>query len=141
MAYLDTIDKLLEATQPLGSRGFRITAREIDPKTVVMDCEGTVLNDKGVDLLDRMAAQAMDAGAVNLVFNMEALSIRPHVRPPYLGALIHIFSRANRSGGSVSLVQPNAMGDLLERTKMRSVFGIHETEQQALAAMAPARAL
>lgn len=138
MAFLDTIDDALRLSQPQGQE-FRITSRNgADRKTAIMDCAGAIISEQGVTALARTADRAIDAGAVNLVFNMQSLRVRPDIRPSLLGSLIRIFSTVNRSGGSVSLVQPEALREILPRTRMDIIFRIHESEQQALAAIAPA---
>ncbi len=109
---------------------LRIDTRLID-EIAVMDCHGRIVfGDESSALYE--AATGMLEKTNNLVLNLSGVN---YIDSGGLGALVSIYTYAKSSGANVRLANlTQRVRDLLQITKLVTVFDVHGSEQEALKA-------
>lgn len=109
----------------------RITSRTVEGITVV-DCTGRLVGEEAADAL-RDHVKNVLAENRQVVLNMEFLD---HVDSAGLGAMTGVSTSARKAGGDLRLAAPGKrLLDLLRITKLLTVFTVHDSVEEAVAAM------
>jgi len=106
------------------------STREIGGVTVV-DLEGRITLGDGSALLRELIRQNVETGHLKLLINLAAIS---NLDSTGLGELVSGYRLIKSHGGELKLLHLNKkVSDLLQVTKLYTVFEIHNDEAQALA--------
>ena len=106
------------------------STREIGGVTVV-DLEGRITLGDGSALLREVIRQNVDKGRLKLLINLAAIS---NLDSTGLGELVSGYRLVKSQGGELKLLNLNKkVSDLLQVTKLYTVFDIHNDEAQAVA--------
>ena len=106
------------------------TSREIGGVTVI-DLDGRITLGDGSALLRDLIRENLKKGHMKLVFNLAAIS---YLDSTGLGELVSGYRLVKSQGGELKLLNLNKkVSDLLQVTKLYTVFDIHNDEAQALA--------
>ncbi len=109
---------------------FRTASREVGGVTVI-DMDGRITLSEGSDLLRELIRENLDAGHKKIVMNMSGIS---YIDSTGLGELVSGYRQIKSEGGELKLLNLNKkVGDLLQVTKLYTVFDIHIDETQAIA--------
>ena len=98
---------------------------------IVSKCHGRIVGgDESAPLLDHVAGQLPHEPYI--VLNLEAIEF---IDSGGLGLLVRLRSRAQNAGGDVKLCAlPPRIAEILRVTKLETVFDVHRSETDALAA-------
>ena len=107
---------------------LNITSRIVNG-IVVVDCAGRiVLGEESANLRDTMK-QFVTKGA-RIILNLGGVN---YIDSSGLGTLVSLYTTAHNGGASIKLASlTKRVGDLLQVTKLLTVFDVYEDEQQAL---------
>src|SRR5581483_1797319 len=113
-------------------RGFmqlKLSTRKLDDGITVLDCAGRIVfGEESCELRDRVKA-LLSSGA-KLVLNLGEVT---YIDSGGLGTLVGLYTSAQQSGGSIKLANlTRRVGDLLQVTKLLTVFEVYDTEQEAV---------
>lgn len=107
-----------------------LTERQVGGVTVV-DCEGRLTVEDAGRLKDKVTSLLFQ-GQKQIVLNLAGLS---YMDSTGLGEMVACHSTAQRMGGGVKLANiDKRIQDLLVLTRLLTVFDVHETERDAIAA-------
>jgi anti-sigma B factor antagonist len=109
---------------------LKAVSREVGGVTVI-DLDGRITLGDGSALLRDLIRENLSKGHMKLVLNLEAIS---YLDSTGLGELVSGYRFVKSSGGELKLLNLNKkMTDLLQVTKLYTVFDIHNNESQAVA--------
>jgi anti-sigma B factor antagonist len=108
---------------------LRLNARTLNDGVVIVDCAGRIVfGDESSELRERVRGLISSGGRV--VLNLGEVS---YIDSGGLGTLVSLYTTARNSGASVKLANlTNRVGDLLQVTKLLTVFEVYDTEEQAV---------
>jgi anti-sigma B factor antagonist len=108
---------------------LKLGVRVVDDVSIV-DCRGRLLfGDEASALRDTV--KNLLAETKNIVIN---LADTTYIDSGGLGTLVGLYSSAQNSGGMVKLAKlQQRVVDLLQVTKLLTVFDVYETEEEAIA--------
>ena len=110
---------------------FSANTRKVEG-VVIIDMSGRLTIGEPVLLLRETVRRFVADGNVNFVFNLGNVT---HIDSAGLGELITNFTTARNKQGDVKLLNLTAKAkDLLQMTKLLTVFDNYDDEQKALAA-------
>jgi anti-sigma B factor antagonist len=107
---------------------LKITTRTVQD-IVVLNCDGRiVLGEESAQLRDTV--KELLTRTKQLVLNLGGVS---YIDSGGLGTLVSLYTTAHNSGGSVKLsnLTPR-VGDLLQVTKLLTIFEVYDTEEEAI---------
>ncbi len=105
-------------------------SREIGEVTVI-DLDGRITLGDGSALLRDLIRENLGKGHTKLVLNLAAIS---YLDSTGLGELVSGYRLVKSAGGELKLLNLNKkVSDLLQVTKLYTVFDIHTDESQAVA--------
>ena len=105
-------------------------SREIGEVTVI-DLDGRITLGDGSALLRDLIRENLGKGRTKLVLNLAAIS---YLDSTGLGELVSGYRLVKSAGGELKLLNLNKkVSDLLQVTKLYTVFDIHNDESQAVA--------
>ncbi len=109
---------------------LKVETREVDGITVV-SCEGRiVMGDESAGLRDTLKRALGSSRQV--VLNLSAVT---YIDSSGLGTLVGVYSSARSAGADIKLGGlGERLRDVLQITKLVTVFEVYDTEQQAIAA-------
>ena len=111
---------------------FSLKTRKVGP-VVILDLSGRLTIGEPVQSLRTTVRQAVDEGGLKFLFNLGDVS---HVDSSGLGELITCYTTIRGKGGDVKLLKlTNRIKDLLQMTKLLTVFECFDDEQIALKSM------
>jgi anti-sigma B factor antagonist len=111
--------------------GFQISTREIEGITVVDAVGRLTLNDSRTQLRDLIHVLSGD-GQRKFLFNLAGVEF---IDSDGMGELVRCYSAVRQSGGELKLVHVNKkVQDLLELTRISTLFEIYSEERAALEA-------
>ena len=115
--------KPLEAPMQL-----RLSTRTIDGALIV-DCGGRIVfGEESASLRDSVKKLIPDNK--NIVLNLGGVNF---IDSGGLGTLVALYTTANNAGGSIKLANlTQRVGDLLQVTKLLTVFQVYDSEEQAV---------
>jgi anti-sigma B factor antagonist len=107
---------------------LRLTTRTIDG-ILIVDCAGRiVLGDESSHLRDMV--KKLIAEKNNIVLNLSEVH---YIDSGGLGTLVALYTTARNSGSSIKLANlTRHVGDLLQVTKLVTIFDVYDNEQQAV---------
>jgi anti-sigma B factor antagonist len=113
---------------------FKSVSREVDGVSVI-DMDGRITLGEGSGLLRDLIREKLDAGHKKIVMNMAGIN---YIDSTGLGELVSVYRQVKSQGGELKLLNLNKkVSDLLQITKLYTVFDIHRDETQALASFRP----
>ena len=108
---------------------FKATAREIRGVTVV-DVSGRITLGEGSAMLREMVRDLMGKGQLKLVLNLGDVT---YIDSSGIGELVSGFTTVKNHGGELKLLNlTKKVHDLLQITKLYTVFDVHNDEGTAL---------
>jgi anti-sigma B factor antagonist len=109
---------------------LQATAREIDG-VVIIDLSGRITLGEGSALLRRMVHDLLQKGQKRIVLNLADVS---YIDSSGIGELVSGFTTARNHGGELKLLHlTKKVHDLLQITKLYTVFDVHSDERAAAA--------
>jgi anti-sigma B factor antagonist len=113
---------------------FKATSRDIGDVTVI-DMDGRITLGEGSDLLRDLVREKLGRGRKKIVMNLAGIN---YIDSTGLGELVSGYRLIKREGGELKLLNLNRkVTDLLQITKLYTVFDIHTQESQAISSFHP----
>jgi anti-sigma B factor antagonist len=109
---------------------FKATSREVGDVTVI-DMDGRITLGEGSALLRDPVREKLSNGRKKIVMNLAGIN---YIDSTGLGELVSGYRLVKSEGGELKLLNLNKkVTDLLQITKLYTVFDIHSQESQAVA--------
>ncbi len=109
---------------------FRASSRDVGDVTVI-DMEGRITLGEGSALLRDLVKQNVGKGRKKIVMNLAGVN---YIDSTGLGELVSGYRLVKAEGGELKLLNlSKKVTDLLQITKLYTVFDIHNQEAQAVA--------
>src|SRR5437879_13809260 len=107
---------------------LRLVIRTVDGAWIV-DCGGRIVfGEESASLRDSVKKLIPDNK--NIVLNLGGVN---YIDSGGLGTLVALYTTANNAGGSIKLANlTQRVGDLLQVTKLLTVFQVYDSEEQAV---------
>ena len=113
---------------------FRATSREIGDVTVI-DMDGRITLGEGSALLRDIVREKLGTGHRKIIMNLAGII---YIDSTGLGELVSGYRLVKSEGGELKLLNLNKkVTDLLQITKLYTVFDIHNQEMEAVASFRP----
>lgn len=123
------LDRLGLGLEERTSSELRITSRQVG-EVVVLDMSGRITVGEGNLLLREMVGNLVESGKKNIVLNLGEVT---YVDSSGLGELVKTHTTIRNLQGELKLVSlSKRVEDLLQMTKLSSVFDIYEDEPSAM---------
>ena len=117
-----------------GKGGFmqlKLTKRTVDG-ILAIECNGRIVFGDESALLREEVKKAIADGARRIVLNLGEVN---YIDSGGLGTLVALHTTAHNAGGTIKLANlTKRVGDLLQVTKLLTVFEVHSSEYEALEA-------
>ena len=109
---------------------FKATSRDVGDVTVI-DMDGRVTLGEGSALLRDLVREKLGKGRRKIVLNLAGIS---YIDSTGLGELVSGYRMIKSEGGELKLLNlNNKVAELLEITRLYTVFDIHNQEAEAVA--------
>ncbi len=109
---------------------FKAASREVGDVTVI-DMDGRITLGEGSALLRDLVRENLAKGHKKIVLNLAGIN---YIDSSGLGELVSGYRLVKNGGGEIKLLNLNKkVTDLLQITKLYTVFDIHNQEAQAVA--------
>jgi anti-sigma B factor antagonist len=120
-----------------GSFDMALTAKtRREGNVTIMDLSGRITLGENTGILRDELRSLLAQGNKNIILNMKDVS---YVDSAGLGELVGAYTTATNQGGAVKLLHlQGKMKDLMQITKLHTIFAIFENEQQAVQSFATA---
>ena len=107
---------------------LKLSVRTVDGVTVV-DCQGRIVfGEETADLRDTV--RRMIAQSKRIVLNLQGVN---YIDSGGLGTLVALYATAQNAGGSIKLANLTPrVDDVLQVTKLVTIFQIYDSEEAAL---------
>ena len=107
---------------------LRLSTRTIDGALIV-DCGGRIVfGEESASLRD--SVKKLIPGNKNIVLNLGGVN---YIDSGGLGTLVALYTTVHNAGGSIKLANlTQRVGDLLQVTKLLTVFQVYDSEEQAV---------
>lgn len=113
---------------------FKSVSREVGGVCVI-DMDGRITLGEGSGLLRDLIREKLEAGHKKIVMNLAGIN---YIDSTGLGELVSVYRQVKSQGGELKLLNLNKkVSDLLQITKLYTVFDIHRDEAQAIASFRP----
>ena len=110
---------------------LKLTKRTVDG-IVVIGCAGRLVFGEESSLLREEVKKAIQENNKRIVLNLGEVN---YIDSGGLGTLVALHTTAHNAGATIKLASlTKRVGDLLQVTKLLTVFDVHNTEQDALEA-------
>jgi anti-sigma B factor antagonist len=108
---------------------LKLTTHKLNDGIVVVDCAGRIVfGEETSELRDQVKALISEGSRV--VLNLGEVS---YIDSGGLGTLVALYTSARNAGGAIKLARlTRRVGDLLQVTKLLTVFEVYETEEEAV---------
>jgi anti-sigma B factor antagonist len=108
---------------------LKIGVRQLNDGIVVVDCAGRIVfGEETAELRDQVKA-LITAGS-RIILNLAEVT---YIDSGGLGTLVALYTTARNAGGSVKLARlTQRVGDLLQVTKLLTVFEVFNSEEEAV---------
>jgi anti-sigma B factor antagonist len=107
---------------------LKLSARNVDG-VLVVDCAGRIIFGEESAALRDMVKKAIPENK-KIILNLGDVN---YIDSGGLGTIVSLYTTARSAGGSVKLASlTKRVGDLLQVTKLLTVFDVYESEEQAL---------
>ncbi len=108
---------------------MKATIRQIDSVAVV-DISGRITLGEGCTQLRELIRDQLGKGNKNLLLNLADVT---YIDSSGIGELVSAFTGVSKQGGSLKLLNlTKKVHDLLQITKLYTVFDVHEDEAKAI---------
>ena len=108
---------------------MKIEARH-EQGVTILEPKGKITIGVGDVALREAVAEALEAGARNILFNLQGVST---IDSSGIGELVSAYTTVTNRGGKLKLVSlPDKVSDILQITQLISVFEVFDTEPEAL---------
>lgn len=108
---------------------LKITVRALSDGILIVDCAGRIVFGEETALL-RDQVKSLLAQNGRIVLNLADIT---YIDSGGLGTLVALYTTARNAGGSVKLARlTQRVGDLLQVTKLLTVFEVYESEEDAV---------
>jgi anti-sigma B factor antagonist len=108
---------------------LKITVRALSDGILIVDCAGRIVFGEETAVL-RDQIKGLLAQNSRIVLNLADIT---YIDSGGLGTLVALYTTARNAGGSIKLAQlTQRVGDLLQVTKLLTVFEVYETEEEAV---------
>src|SRR5467141_424886 len=110
---------------------MKISSRQVDGVTIV-DCSGRITLGEGSVMLRDSVREMLAKGQKKIVLNLADVN---YIDSSGIGALVSAFTTAKNQGGELKLLNlTKKVHDLLQITKLYTVFDVKEDETAAVKA-------
>ena len=114
---------------------MKATIRHIDSVTVV-DVSGRITLGEGCTQLRELVRDQLSKGNKNILLNLADVT---YIDSSGIGELVSAYTGVSRQGGGLKLLNlTKKVHDLLQITKLYTVFEVHSDEAQAISSFAKA---
>ena len=115
---------------------LRMSTRTLEG-AIVVDCSGRlVFGEESASLRD--SVKKLIAQSPKIVLNLHEVT---HIDSGGLGTLVSLYTTARNAGGAVKLARlSQRVGDLLQVTKLLTIFDVFDDEQKAVRSFAKSAA-
>lgn len=108
---------------------MKSTLRQVDSITVV-DMSGRITLGEGCTQLRELIREQLGKGQKNLLLNLADVN---YIDSSGIGELVSGFTRVSNEGGQLKLLNlTKKVHDLLQITKLYTVFDVHDDEAKAI---------
>jgi anti-sigma B factor antagonist len=109
---------------------LKLNTRTLDDRVIVVDCVGRIVfGEESSELRDRVKALLAE-GSRRIVLNLGEVT---YIDSGGLGTLVALYTTAQTAGASIKLAHlTRRVGDLLQVTKLLTVFDVYDTEEEAV---------
>jgi len=116
---------------------MKATIRQVNSVTIV-DLSGRITLGEGCTQLRELIRDLLSKGQKNMLLNLADVT---YIDSSGIGELVSGFTAVSNQGGSLKLLNlTKKVHDLLQITKLLTVFDVHEDEAKAIASFEPAHA-
>jgi len=108
---------------------LKINVRTLNDGIVVVDCAGRlVFGEETAELRDRVRALTTEGSRI--ILNLAEVT---YIDSGGLGTLVALYTTARNTGASIKLARLTPrVGDLLQVTKLLTVFEVYDSEEEAV---------
>jgi anti-sigma B factor antagonist len=116
---------------------LQLKVRDLDNGILVVDCAGRlVFGEESAALREKVGSLLSQSNRILL-----SLADLTYMDSGGLGTLVSLYATARKTGGSIKLAcLSKRVGDLLQVTKLLTVFEVYEGEQEAVQSFAKSAA-
>ena len=110
---------------------MKASTRQVDGVTIV-DLSGPIKEGEDITVLSNTIEDLLDKGQKKILLNLSEVN---HIDSSGLGALLGTLTSVRNQGGELKLLHPTKkVHDMLQNTKMYTVFDVRDNEAAAIAA-------
>ena len=108
---------------------LKMGVRQLNDGIVVVDCHGRIVfGEETAELRDQVKAQITSGSRI--ILNLADVT---YIDSGGLGTLVALYTTARNAGGAVKLARlTQRVGDLLQVTKLLTVFEVFNSEEEAV---------
>jgi anti-sigma B factor antagonist len=108
---------------------LKIGVRQLNDGIVVVDCAGRIVfGEETAELRDQV--KALITQGSRIILNLADVT---YIDSGGLGTLVALYTTARNAGGAVKLARlTQRVGDLLQVTKLLTVFEVYNSEEEAV---------
>jgi len=108
---------------------LKINVRTLNDGIAVVDCAGRIVfGEETAELRDRV--RTLIAKGSRVILNLADVT---YIDSVGLGTLVALYTTARNAGGSIKLARlTQRVGDLLQVTKLLTVFEVYNSEEEAV---------
>ena len=108
---------------------MKVGSRQVDGVTIV-DCSGRITLGEGSVILRDTVRDLLGKGNKKIVLNLQDVN---YIDSSGIGELVHAYTSVKTSGGELKLLHlTKKVRDLLQITKLYTVFDVHSDEASAV---------
>ena len=108
---------------------LKLTRRTVDG-ILAFECNGRIVFGEESSLLRDEVKKAIGDGNNRIVLNLGEVT---YIDSGGLGTLVGLHTTAHKAGGTIKLANlTKRVGDLLQVTKLLTIFEVYETEDEAI---------
>ncbi len=108
---------------------MKATTRQVDSVTVV-DVSGRITLGEGCTQLRELILEQLSKGNKNVLLNLADVT---YIDSSGIGELVSSYTRVSKDGGQLKLLNlTKKVHDLLQITKLYTVFDVHDDEARAI---------
>jgi len=107
---------------------LKLTTRTVQD-ILVVNCDGRIVfGEESAELRDKV--KALIAQNKRIVLNLAGVT---YIDSGGLGTLVALYTTAHNAGGAIKLTDlTQRVGDLLQVTKLLTIFEVYDTEEEAI---------
>ena len=110
---------------------MKANSRQVNGVTVI-DLSGSITSEEGSQLLRHAVQEISRQGGRNILLNLGEIT---RVDTSGIGEMVNAFTSVRNAGGDLKFFNPTReVSDLLQITKLSTVFDVQEDEASAIAA-------